>query len=179
MRALADAGRIRELLRALGREARAQTTLYLVGGACAVLRGWRQTTVDVDIELTAESDDLLRALPELKRKLGLNVELAAPHHFVPELPGWRERSPFVASFGSLAVFEYDFYGQALAKLERQHAQDLVDLEAMVRDGLVEPTRLATLFDDVEAELFRYPAVDPATLRKAVEDFAAGFARRLC
>jgi hypothetical protein len=38
---------------------------------------------------------------------------------------------------------------------------------MVRDGLVDPKRLAELFDDVEPSLYRYPAVDPTSLRAAV------------
>jgi hypothetical protein len=28
-------------------------------------------------------------------RLGFNVELASPPDFIPELPGWRERSPLV------------------------------------------------------------------------------------
>lgn len=171
MRSLADAEKIRDLLRTWGREAHTPARLYLVGGACAVLRGWRQSTLDVDLEIVGESDELLRALPEIKRRLDLNIELVAPHHFVPALPGWQDRSPFVAVFGQLSVFEYDFYGQALAKLERGHTQDLLDLDSMVREGLVDPSRLASLFASVESELFRYPAIDAATLAGTVRAFA--------
>ncbi len=49
MRGLADADRIREFMRALGREARAETAAYLTGGATAVLLGWRASTIDVDV----------------------------------------------------------------------------------------------------------------------------------
>ncbi len=43
---------------------------------------------------------------------------------------------------------------------------------MVRAGLVEPVRLRELFGRIEDELFRFPAVDPASLRAAVEALAA-------
>ena len=62
--------------------------------------------------------------------------------------------------------------QALAKLERGHRKDLDDVESMVRDRLVDPQRLAALFADVVPELYRYPAVDPPTLRAAVERLAS-------
>ena len=35
-------------------------------------------------------DALFRALPRLKEELRINVEIASPAHFIPELPGWRE-----------------------------------------------------------------------------------------
>jgi len=45
-------------------------------------------------------DELLRALPALKESLGVNIELASPPDFIPELPGWRERSPLVFQEGA-------------------------------------------------------------------------------
>ena len=95
MRPPVDAQRIRELARGLGRIARDPVRIYLTGGATAVLEGWRQTTIDVDLRLEPEADELLRAFPALKERLGINIELASPPDFIPELPGWRERSPFV------------------------------------------------------------------------------------
>jgi hypothetical protein len=67
--------------------------VYLTGGATAVLLGWRETTIDADITIVPESDRLLRARPALKEQLRINVELASPAHFIPELPGWAEREP--------------------------------------------------------------------------------------
>lgn len=143
--------------------------MYLVGGATAVLHGWRPTTIDVDLTLDPERDEVLRAIPELKRSLDLNVELAAPHHFIPPLPAWQERSIFIGRYGQLSVFHYDPYSQALAKIERGHAQDLGDLRRMLSDGLVEREKLLELFDAIEGDLYRYPAVDPASFRQAVEE----------
>jgi len=168
MRRLADAERIRRFLHDLAPAARRPTRLYLVGGATAVLLGWRPTTIDVDLKLVPESDELLRALSQLKESLAINIELAAPSDFIPELPGWEERSPFVVQEGQLAVYHYDPYSQALAKIERGHAQDIVDVREMLRTRLVEPARLRDLFARIEPELFRYPAVDPPSFRDAVD-----------
>jgi hypothetical protein len=170
MRRPVDAARIRELLHRLGAEAREATRLYLTGGATAVLVGWRASTIDVDLKLEPDSDRLLRAIPALKEELEMNVELAAPDQFIPELPGWRERSPFVAREGRLSCHHYDLYAQALAKIERGHAQDRRDVEAMLARGLVTPAELARHFAAIEPLLYRFPAIDPRAFRRAVEEF---------
>ena len=156
----------------LARAASAASNVYLTGGASAVLLGWRGTTVDVDLKLIPESDELLRAIPRLKEELQLNVELAAPDQFIPELPAWRERSVFICRKDPLSFFHYDFYAQALAKLERGHAQDLVDVASMRAAGLVEGARLRALFDAIQPQLYKFPAVDPASFERAVEEFIA-------
>jgi hypothetical protein len=168
VRALADAERIREFFRELGREARTPARAYLTGGATAVLLGWRETTIDVDVRFVPESDALLRAIPRLKESLRINVELAAPLDFVPVPPGWEERSRFAFQEGKLAVYHFDFDAQALAKLERRHARDLEDVREMIRRGLVDPKRLLEGFEKIAPELHRYPAVDPGSFRRAVE-----------
>ena len=111
-----------------------------------------------------ESDEVLRALGPLKEKLSLNVELASPADFLPELPGWRERSPSRFREGAVEVYDYDLYSQALSKIERGFDLDLADVRSMLASGLVEPKRLLALFEEIEAELFRFPAVDPVRLR---------------
>lgn len=168
MRPPVDRQRIRAFARALGREARRNTKLYLTGGATAVLRGWRASTLDIDIRLEPDADELLRAIVRLKDELRVNVELASPPDFVPELPGWRERSPWVLREGRIDVHHFDFYSQALSKIERGFTHDLQDVDAMMRDGLVEPERLLELFGEVEDSLFRYPAVDARGLRAKLE-----------
>ena len=97
----------------------------------------------------------------------MNVELASPDDFIPPLPGWRERSSHIARHGLVDFFHYDFYGQALAKIERGHEQDLRDVEAMRRLGLVDAQRLAELFEAIEPDLLRYPAIDAAYFRGKV------------
>ena len=158
-------------MRAIAAVARAPGRIYLTGGASAVLRGWRDSTVDIDVKIVPESDAILRAIPDVKEKLQVNVELAAPSDFVPALPGWEDRSPFIAREGVIDFHHFDFYTQALSKLERAHRKDLADVESMVRDGLVDPQRLARLYDEVEPFLYRYPALDAPTLRAAVTRLA--------
>jgi hypothetical protein len=168
MRRPVDPQRLDRLMAALGRAAAAPGRVFLTGGATAVLLGWRGSTIDVDLKLEPESDDLLRALPRLKETLEVNVELAAPDQFIPELPGWRERSRFIAQHGPLAFFHYDLYAQALAKIERGHAKDLGDVRRMIASGAVEPDELRRLFAAIEPQLYRFPAVDAASFRRALE-----------
>jgi len=171
MREPADGERIRRLAVELGRWAPRPTKLYLTGGATAVLEGWRESTVDVDLRIEPESDEILRAIAELKEALDINIELASPADFLPELPGWRERSRFRFREGGIEVYDYDLYSQALSKIERGFELDLADARAMISSGLVEPARLLDLFSRIEDELYRFPAVDPASLRERLERFS--------
>lgn len=167
MRDLVDRARLDRFMRSMGRAADRPGRAYLTGGATAVLEGWRLSTIDVDVVFAPDTDALLRAVPALKEELRLNVELVSPAHFIPELPGWEERSALVAQEGPLAFHHYDFYAQALAKLERGHAKDAGDVAAMIARGLVERARLRELFDAIEPSLYRFPAIDPASFRRAV------------
>ena len=63
----------------------------------------------------------------------MNVELASPDDFIPEVPGWQERSRFIQQEGKLTFFHYDFYAQALAKIERRHTIDEEDNENLQVD----------------------------------------------
>ena len=83
--------------------------------------------------------------------------------------GWRERSIFAVREGPLTFFHYDPYAQALAKLERAHDQDLADVRALLDAGLVVPSRALEYFDEIEPQLYRYPAVDPPAFRRRVEE----------
>jgi hypothetical protein len=171
MRTDADAERVRAVARELGRVAREDTTLYLTGGATAVLEGWRRMTKDVDLRLEPDSDELLRRIATVKDDLDVNVELASPPDFIPELPGWRERSPFLFQEGRVAVRHFDPYSQALSKIERDFDLDRRDVQTMLDRGLVDPERLRELFDEIEPLLFRYPAIH-------VEGFRAKLDRAL-
>lgn len=170
MREAVTEPRLRELMRAIAVAAGERGRIYLTGGSSAVLRGWRESTVDVDIKIVPEEDRILRAIPDIKERLHINVELASPADFVPALPGWEDRSPFIAQEGPLSFHHFDFYTQCLSKLERGHRKDRADVESMLRDGLVDVDRLRALFAEVEDSLYRYPAIDAAALRRAVESF---------
>ena len=173
MRRPVDAQRVRKLMAALGAEARHEGRIYLVGGATAVLIGWRSSTIDVDLKLVPEDDDVLRAIPRLKDELEINVELASPDAFIPEVGGWETRSPFVAREGRISFHHYDLYSQALAKLERSHEKDLDDVRAMRAAGWIDSKRLLSYFDEIEPKLYRFPAIDAPSFRRSVEGFVAG------
>jgi len=162
---------LRAFMRALAAQAREAGRIYLTGGASAVLQGWRLSTVDVDIRIVPENDRVLRAIPNLKERLHINVELASPLDFLPPLPGWEDRSVFIAREGLLSFHHFDFYSQALSKLERGHRKDLEDVQMMVSDSLVDPRRLRIFFETIEPQLYRFPAVDPRALRAAVDRLA--------
>jgi hypothetical protein len=169
MRELANADRIRRFMRALGDASETDGACYFTGGATAVIVGWRRSTIDVDIHLVPESDALLRAIQMLKNDLRINVELASPADFIPVRPGWEDRSVYVAREGRLSYYHFDLVAQALAKLERGHSQDLADVEAMLDRGLIDRDETRATFDQIEPGLFRFPAIDPASFRRRVED----------
>jgi len=169
VRELADRERIERFMVALGDAATSNVRVYLVGGTTAVLIGWRASTVDVDMVMEPEDGRLLHAISELKNSLQINVELASPADFIPVLPGWEDRSRFIKDVGRVAFYHYDLYAQALAKVERGHRQDLEDVRAMIDRKLIEPARAIEYFGRMEPELYRFPAIDPASFREAVEN----------
>lgn len=167
MRPDATAERIRRLLGELGRHARPGDRLYLTGGASAVLVGWRASTRDVDVLLEGDEDALLRAIADLKDRMDVNIELASPIDFLPAPDNWRERAVSVGRFGALDVLHVPFSLQALAKLQRGFDQDLEDVRAMLGRGLTTKAQIASLLADVEALLYRFPAVSERRLAAAV------------
>jgi hypothetical protein len=158
-----DESRLREFLTRLGELSTGPGRLYLTGGATALAFKWRAATVDIDLRLDPEPEGAFEAIARLKEELGVNVELASPADFLPELPGWRERSLFIGRFGEIDAFHYDPYAQALSKIERAHERDLADVRRMLADGLVESERLRELFAAIRSRLLRYPAVEPEVL----------------
>lgn len=170
MRLESDKFKIESFMSALGKRVRGKGRIYLAGGATAVLHGWRPMTIDIDIKPEPEPAGLFEAIALLKDELDINVELAGPDRFIPAIPGWRERSLFIALHGLVEFFHYDPYGQALAKLQRGHERDLRDVQSFLRDGLVQRNRLREFFNMIETQLIRYPSVDPAAFRVAVTEF---------
>ena len=158
-------------MEALARAADRELRIYLVGGTTAVLMGWRSSTIDIDLVTRPEDDALLRAIPAIKERLQVNIELASPLDFIPVPPGWEDRSPPIARIGRVSFHHFDLYAQALAKLERGHRQDVADVREMLARGLVAAPRLLVYFDRIELDLYRYPAIDPASFRRAVEEAA--------
>jgi hypothetical protein len=169
VRELADVERIRQFMRSLGAAADQEADVYFTGGATAVLIGWRSTTIDVDVKFVPDRDALLRALPAIKDELRINIELASPADFIPLPEGWAERSLSIQREGGLSFHHFDPYAQALAKIERAHDRDLADVEKLIEAGLVDPARALELFAQIEPELYRFPAIDPAAFRRSVEE----------
>jgi hypothetical protein len=172
MRQPVTAARVNEFMKALGSGVKSPARIFLVGGASAVLLGWRDSTVDIDLKTIPDRDDILMQLSALKERLEINIELASPGDFIPELPGWEERSQFVRQVGKLTFLHYDFYAQALAKLERAHESDLKDVNEMTRSKLVDPDRLLEFFAQIEDDIQKYPALNAVSFRRAVELFVS-------
>jgi hypothetical protein len=173
MRAPVDRARVTRLMEHLGRAASIALRVYFVGGTSAVMIGWRDATIDVDLMIRPHDDALLRAIPSAKDTLDINVELASPADFIPLPPGWEERSPLIERRGQVSFHHFDFYSQALSKVERGHRQDIEDVRAMIERGLVDPRQARAYFDRIEPDLYRFPAIDPATFRRAVESAFTG------
>jgi ribosomal 50S subunit-associated protein YjgA (DUF615 family) len=169
MREVADRDRIHRFMRALGRQTFEDTRIYFTGGATAVMYGWRDSTIDVDIKIVPDRDALLQTIPSIKEDLHLNVELASPLDFIPVLAGWEERSPYIAQEGRAFFHHFDLYAQALAKIERGHAQDAADVQEMLRRGLIVRGKGLEYFAAIEPFLYRFPALDARTFREAVQE----------
>jgi len=170
MRGTVDRAKLERFLAELGRRARGPGRVYLTGGATALLHGWRRSTVDIDVKLDPEPAGAFEAIAELKEELDLNVELAAPDQFVPPVPGWRERSVFIARHGSVDFVHFDPLSQALAKLARSHERDLADVDAMLERGLFSAADLSGAVDRIAGDLVRYPGLDAAAFVRRVRAF---------
>ena len=177
MRSVVNAERIRRFIEELGRRATGPGRVYLTGGSTAVLFGWRNTTVDVDLKLDPEPPGIFDAIHHLKDELDINVELAAPDQFIPPTPGWQARSLSIGTFGQVEFLHYDLIGQALSKIERGHARDVADVHAMIDRRLLEPGALERAFGDIRAELPRYPAVDERAFAQKVRVFVESLSER--
>ncbi len=170
MRTPVDPARLRRLIRELGRRARGPGRIYLVGGASALLEGWRDTTIDVDLRLDPEPPGIFEAIARLKTELDLNIELTSPDQFLPALADWRARSPHIGRHGEVEFFHYDFRAQALSKLARGFERDLGDVRAMLERGLVSKAELAAALAEMLPALVRYPALDAGAFERRVHHF---------
>ena len=169
MRRPLDPDRLREVLDALGRACRGPGVAYLTGGATALLEGWRSATVDLDLKLDPEPEGVFAAIARIKEELDVNVELASPGDFLPQLADWRERSPLVGRFGPLEVRHYDLRAQALAKLARGFERDTSDVLAMLERGLVTCDALRCALEQMEPRLERFPRVSGRELQRRLAE----------
>jgi hypothetical protein len=168
MRSVIQEPFVHEILRNLASHAKSPGRIYITGGVSAVLLGWRESTMDIDLKLMPEPLGIFEAIRDIKNSLNINIELASPDNFIPTLPGWQDRSLYIVTYNNIEFYHYDFYGQALAKIERSHMRDLGDVEAMIKRNLINTKVLYKLFCDIESYLIRYPSIDTQAFRKKVE-----------
>jgi len=176
MRRKATVATLQLFMQELAAAARSPGKVYFTGGATALLLGFRDQTIDVDIKLDPEPAGVFEAIAQLKNRLSLNVELASPADFIPAPEDWRQRSRHISSLGPLEFFHYDFSLQALAKLERGYPQDLEDVASFLRGGYLKVTELRERFATVAPDLIRYPALDPGQFKNKVEGFLQKYER---
>lgn len=170
MRLETDKIKTQKVLEYLGQHIKTPGTLYITGGASAVLIGWRDQTIDIDCKFEPEPGGVYEALQQAKEKLDVNIELASPDHFIPPVPDWMKRSQFIGRYGKLDVYHYDFYSQALAKIERGHQRDLLDVESMVAHGLVDRKKIGEFFRQIESALLKYPSINQKAFSIKIERF---------
>ena len=166
---------IRSFMRELGLRIRKPVKVYLTGGATCVMHGWRESTVDIDLKPVPDLGEVYTAIAQLKEELSLNIEMAAPDHFMPALPGWEERSEPIDTIGQVRFYHYDAYAQVLSKVARGFEQDLVDARKMMEEK--DPARLLELFAAIRPDLVRYPAIDEKALTEKVARFLESLPER--
>ena len=169
-----NAKKVQQFMTQMGRKTIGPCRIYFTGGASAVLEDWRPTTLDIVLHFAPEPKGAFEAIADIKRSLNINIELAKPSDFIPEVPGWEDRSPFVNKVRNAHFFHYDFVSQALAKLERGHEKDLLDVREMHKRGLIDGSRLLDYFESIVPNLIRYPAIDEDSFRKRVEKMVQEF-----
>lgn len=147
--------------------------MYVTGGATALLSGWRTTTVDLDLKLDPEPPGAFGAIARIKEDFDVNIELAAPDDFLPQLPDWREHSPLIDRFGAVEVRHYDLRAQALAKLSRGFERDIADVRAMLELRLVHCSALRAALDQMRPRLERFPRVSPIDLEGRLAEVCPG------
>src|SRR6266704_495508 len=97
---------LKQFMQQLAAAARSPGKVYFTGGATALLLGFREQTIDIDIKLDPEPEGAFEAIAELKNRLDLNVELASPDDFIPRAADWREKSRHIATHGRLEFYHY-------------------------------------------------------------------------
>ena len=159
-----DRDSVLAVLREIGSLATAPGSVLVCGGTSAILEGWRETTIDLDLSFAAEPGAFFEALAQVKKRFDISIDLLSPSAFVPLLPGAEERHELIGTYGLVTFAHFDFYTQALSKIQRGHTRDLADVQAMLRANKIVPAIFQDLFNAIEPELIRYPAIDPESLR---------------
>ncbi len=153
----------------LARSVKGPAKIYFTGGATALLLGFREQTIDVDVKLDPEPAGAFEAIAALKNDLEINVD-ATTSDFIPASEDWRQRSRLIKSIGAVDFYHFDFALQALSKLERGYEQDIIDVRDFVHRSYLDAVTLRRTFAEIEPNLVRYPAIDPISFKRKVEHF---------
>jgi len=154
----------------LGNSLTQPVIIYFTGGATAVLLGYRNILLDVDIKPEPDISELYQHIRKLRESLNINIELDAPDKFIPELPNWRERSIFIEKIGKVEFKHYDLYSQAMAKVERGSEQDIKDAKNFVKHS-VDIEKLMNFFIQIKERFIKYPAINPEELERKLIEFS--------
>ena len=164
---------LREFMRAVGKIVKQQATFYSTGGSTAILYGFREGTIDIDI--AGDMDEIFSHIPDLKKQMNINIEMTKPTDFVPSLQGEKDRHLPIATFGKASFMHFDPYAQAFSKIVRGHRTDIIDAKGLVTAKLVDVQRLVDIVRALPDETFaKYPRLDRTAVQVAVESFARTF-----
>ena len=162
---------LRELMEELARNAPAGKVIrvYFVGGAAAVLAGWRSATIDVDLH--ADRDVVFRDIQAIRERLRLNIEYVRPEDFVPALAGSDGRHILIERVGNVEFFQYDPSAQLLSKIVRGFRKDVLDARNLLRSGMVEAGRFRALVHRIPHRAYaKYPSLSRDAVMAAVDEF---------
>lgn len=172
MRRPVNPERIQEFLESLGKEIYFPCKIYLVGGTTLVFFGLREQTIDIDLSYevdNAHHQKFIEVIRRLKDELDLNIEEASPGDFIPLPKGWKERSPYLGTFGSTIVFHFDLYSTSLSKIERGTEVDFDDVKALLKNGKVEWKNLENFYQEILPQYGKKSLKqDPAKIQRNFE-----------
>jgi hypothetical protein len=163
--------RIDSFLRRVAQEFRKPVRLYLVGGSSYVYEGLLRQTLDIDFALEVADSDriaLITTLREISFPLEVELDEVSPADFMALPSGYEKRHEFIARFGQLEVFHYDWYSSALSKIMRGQRQDFDDVVTALKSQRVTWTRLESMYREVLLTLGRH------RLDQDPRDFAHNF-----
>ncbi|MCP5464936.1 MAG: hypothetical protein H7A33_07930 [Deltaproteobacteria bacterium] len=156
-------------MKSVGKVLKKPATFYLTGGATAILFGFRAGTIDIDI--TGDMNELFSHIPKLKEQLNINIELAKPTDFVPNLPDEAKRHILIDTFGKAKFLHFDPYSQAFSKIVRAHTTDITDVKSLVDKNLVDLKKLYKMVKGISDKDFaKYPRLTRPAVENAVKSF---------
>jgi hypothetical protein len=173
MRNSLDRKILRELMKELARSSPRGDSykIYLIGGGTAVLRGWRESTIDADLH--SDHPAVFKEIQRIKEHLQLNIEFVRPEDFVPALCGSDGRHVFIETIGRVSFYHYDPYSQLLSKVVRAFRRDILDAKSFISEGMVDKEVFRTLVQEIpDSEYSRYPSISRNLVQNAVESFLA-------